>query len=200
VTYGPHKLAVPEGTVLRSALLRNGLTPHNGAATTINCRGLGTCGTCAVAVRGAVDPALRNGVERRRLGLPPFDASRHAELRLACQCAIAGDVEVEKRDGFWGGGTDIAPPAPKTSGPPPLGGLEYLLDSRSPPSCCGTCAGTTRVGCPNCDGAGSYVAMGDRTVQCRACRGSGLVVCRDCFDGDPWDLEAVRARAERSPD
>ena len=34
----------------------------------------------------------------------------------------------------------------------------------------------------------------------KACRGSGQVVCRACFKGDPWDLEAVRERARRRPD
>jgi len=42
---------VQRGTTLRTALLLNGLSPHNGRAQLINCRGLGTCGTCAVEVR-----------------------------------------------------------------------------------------------------------------------------------------------------
>jgi hypothetical protein len=51
ITYRGVQLAVPQGSRLRSALLRGGLSPHNGKAQLINCRGLGTCGTCAVEVR-----------------------------------------------------------------------------------------------------------------------------------------------------
>ena len=46
------------GETLRTAALRRGfVSPHNGRANLINCRGLGTCGTCAVAVTGEVKPA-----------------------------------------------------------------------------------------------------------------------------------------------
>ncbi len=40
----------PRGATLRTAMLEAGVTLHNGRATLINCRGLGTCGTCAVEV------------------------------------------------------------------------------------------------------------------------------------------------------
>ena len=40
-----------EGETLRTAALRRGIvSPHNGRANDINCRGLGTCGTCAVDI------------------------------------------------------------------------------------------------------------------------------------------------------
>jgi ferredoxin len=39
------------GSKLRTAMLLNGVSPHNGKAQLINCRGLGTCGTCAVEIR-----------------------------------------------------------------------------------------------------------------------------------------------------
>ncbi len=42
------------GELLRSLVLRNSLTPHNEGSQLINCRGLGTCGTCAVQVEGKV--------------------------------------------------------------------------------------------------------------------------------------------------
>lgn len=51
VSYRGQTVTVPKGTVIRTALLQNGLTPHNGRSQVINCRGLGTCGTCAVEVR-----------------------------------------------------------------------------------------------------------------------------------------------------
>ena len=37
-----------DGELLRTALLRAGVaSPHNDRARVVNCRGLGTCGTCA---------------------------------------------------------------------------------------------------------------------------------------------------------
>jgi ferredoxin len=64
----------------------------------LNCRGHGTCGTCAVAVEGALtDPGRR---EIARLSFPPHD--RDDGLRLACQARVLGDVRVEKFPGFWG--------------------------------------------------------------------------------------------------
>jgi Na+-transporting NADH:ubiquinone oxidoreductase subunit NqrF len=64
----------------------------------LNCRGHGSCGTCAVAVTGAVSEPTRR--ERLRLRVPPHDPD--SGLRLACQARVLGDVRVEKHDGFWG--------------------------------------------------------------------------------------------------
>jgi ferredoxin len=87
-----------EDDILRDVLLEAGETPHNGRADYINCHGLGTCGTCAVEVDGAVsDPTRR---ERRRLRFPPHTPERG--LRLSCQTRVLGDITVAKHDGFWG--------------------------------------------------------------------------------------------------
>lgn len=51
VLYRGAQLRVPVGTRLRTALLLAGSSPHSGRAKLINCRGLGTCGTCAVEIR-----------------------------------------------------------------------------------------------------------------------------------------------------
>lgn len=51
VSYRGVEFTVPPGTKLRTAMLQAGVSPHNGRAQLINCRGLGTCGTCAVEVR-----------------------------------------------------------------------------------------------------------------------------------------------------
>eukprot|EP00959_Pyramimonas_sp_CCMP1952_P445521 9327887-Pyramimonas_sp.AAC.1 len=67
---------------------------------------------------------------------------------------------------------------------------------------CPQCEDTRAVGCPNCDGQGQYVAYG-RKVVCNACKGSGRVVCRSCFDKlgiDPFDLEAIRKFVRQRPD
>ena len=100
-----------DGEILRTACLRRGLvSPHNGNARLINCRGLGTCGTCAVEIEGStadvpppIEPAQRNNVENLRLQFPPHGSTDQSpKLRLACQVQVRGDVVVTKRAGFWG--------------------------------------------------------------------------------------------------
>ncbi|KAJ1447181.1 hypothetical protein M885DRAFT_472165 [Pelagophyceae sp. CCMP2097] len=189
---------VRRGELVRTALLRRGVSPHNGQSQLINCRGLGTCGTCCVEVSGAVEPPARGGVEALRLGLPPHSLADARPLRLACQISVVADVTLRKRAGFWGSGLSpgLANAAESTTY---FGDMEFALDSKSPPPApCAVCRGTTVDGCPNCDG-GVYMASGTQ-VTCKACRGSGQVVCRSCFRGDPWDLEAIRERARRRPD
>jgi ferredoxin len=105
VRFAGGEIEVPVGRNLRKALLKAGLSPHNGQAVWLNCKGFGTCGTCAVAIEGAVSPHTRR--ERWRLGFPPHN--RDAGLRLACQCRVEGDVVITKFGGFWG---------QKTEGPP----------------------------------------------------------------------------------
>ncbi|HEY9734792.1 MAG TPA: 2Fe-2S iron-sulfur cluster-binding protein [Trichocoleus sp.] len=90
----------PAGANLRSVLLQNGVALHNGQSRVINCRGLGTCGTCAVEVEGAVSEA--NWRDQARRSLPPHSPERN--LRLACQTQVLDSVRVTKYDGFWGQG------------------------------------------------------------------------------------------------
>mmetsp|Transcript_22582 Transcript_22582/g.40724 ORF Transcript_22582/g.40724 Transcript_22582/m.40724 type:complete len:304 (+) Transcript_22582:2-913(+) len=146
---------VYEGETLRTAALRrNVVSPHNGRANLINCRGLGTCGTCAVEIISqgssddddgvanggsggsgdvaAVDPPERNTVEKLRLNFPPHNFHDNAEkLRLACQIQVRGDITVVKHTGFWGQKEEVegSPSVPTR----PFGELEYLLDGKSPP-------------------------------------------------------------------
>lgn len=86
------------GANLREVLRDAGLAPYNGRAKQLNCRGLGSCGTCAVHVEGPVSEPTR--VESARLRVPPHDPD--AGLRLACQTRVEGDLVVEKGEGFWG--------------------------------------------------------------------------------------------------
>jgi len=86
------------GSNLRKVLLDAGLQPYNGTARYINCRGLGTCGTCAVRVVGEVTNPTQ--IEKWRLNFPPH--TPETNLRLACQCSVIGDVDVTKHAGFWG--------------------------------------------------------------------------------------------------
>ncbi|KAG7361362.1 ferredoxin [Nitzschia inconspicua] len=122
-----------DGETLRTAALRRGVvSPHNGRAQVINCRGLGTCGTCAVELRkGTVHPVERQIKEELRLSLLPHGGVNQPEsLRLACQIQVHSDLEVIKRSGFWGQNYEELSDYNecKTF----LGHLEYILDNRSP--------------------------------------------------------------------
>ncbi|MBD0337082.1 MAG: (2Fe-2S)-binding protein [Cyanobacteria bacterium Co-bin13] len=88
------------GANLRQVLLQNGINLYNGQSHLINCRGIGTCGTCAVEIEGLISAANWRDLTRR--SLPPHDCDR--TLRLACQTQVLGDVRVTKYDGFWGQG------------------------------------------------------------------------------------------------
>lgn len=115
-----------DGETLRTAAFRNGLiSPHNGRSNWINCRGLGTCGTCAVQIEGtSLDPP--NSIERVRLSAPPGHPSSQP-LRLACQVAVHGYLNVTKYTGFWGQYDEIADCSLPEQ---PLGELELILDRR----------------------------------------------------------------------
>ena len=105
VTYDGTEIDCERGVTLRDRLIEAGFLPHNGQAERLNCRGHGTCGTCAVAIEGdASSPTAR---ERWRLDFPPHDATDG--LRLACQTTVEGDLVVEKYPGFWGQHTEEPP-------------------------------------------------------------------------------------------
>ena len=124
------------GQKLRTAILRSGATPHNGDAKVINCRGLGTCGTCAVEILPAdgVEPREWTTMERARLNFPPHKPPGNARLRLACQVRLSGaceSVEVVKRSKFWGQGDEVVEgEEEKGKGDTtPFGSLEFVLDA-----------------------------------------------------------------------
>lgn len=88
------------GANLRDVLLKHNISLHNGKSKIINCRGIGSCGTCAVAVTGAVSEP--NWKDRLRRSLPPHSLDKNR--RLACQTKVLGDICVTKYNGFWGQG------------------------------------------------------------------------------------------------
>ncbi len=91
------------GANLRVILQQNGIDLYNGGAKVINCRGIGSCGTCAVKVEGEVSSA--NWRDKTRRSLPPHSPT--TDLRLACQTEVLGDVKVTKFAEFWGQGSRI---------------------------------------------------------------------------------------------
>jgi ferredoxin len=131
---GTVEFKVYDGELLRTAALRRGVvTPHNGKSKLINCRGLGTCGTCAVEIAangGTVKPNERNARERLRLSFPPHNPDKQSPLlRLACQIQVHGDLQVTKRSGFWGQYDDLSPSSEHQTY---FGDLEFVLDNKSP--------------------------------------------------------------------
>lgn len=86
------------GENLRLVLLAAKLPLYNGIARGIHCRGMGTCGTCAIEIEGDVSP--KTAVEKWRLGFPPH--RKECGLRLACQCQVLGDLKLTKHEGMWG--------------------------------------------------------------------------------------------------
>lgn len=100
ITVRGKTIACATGANLRQVLLAEGIDLYNGNAKLINCRGIGTCGTCAVEIEGEVSaPTWR---EKARLSLPPHQPG--TSRRLACQLQVLGDLRLTKYDGFWGQG------------------------------------------------------------------------------------------------
>jgi ferredoxin len=131
-------ILIQKGEVLRSAMMRRGTSVHNDKARLINCRGLGTCGTCAVEINcngneNAIEPMERNTREKVRLNFYPHGSNNQSSnLRLACQVQVNGDICVTKRSGFWG--QDSEDLAEEYDAQLYFGELEYILDDRSPSS------------------------------------------------------------------
>ena len=125
---------------MRTALLQADLSPHNGQAKTVNCKGVGTCGTCALKItQGDVAPKERGLKENVRLNVPPaFSAVEQTQyegtqdLRLACQVKVFGDIEIEKYDGLWGQKVGI-PSTTLNEGANIFAALdiEYIMDNDS---------------------------------------------------------------------
>lgn len=92
------------GANLRKELLKHNIDLYNGQASLINCRGIGTCGTCSVHIEGLVSEV--NWRDRARRSLPPHNPER--DLRLACQTKVLGDIRVTKYSEFWGQGDQPA--------------------------------------------------------------------------------------------
>lgn len=99
IIYNEREIEVPQGSNLRKALKAAGLSPHNGAAEWLNCKGMGTCGTCALEIVSAEVPPL-NAREKWRLIFPPHQIDHG--LRLACQLKVEGPMILRKHPGFWG--------------------------------------------------------------------------------------------------
>ncbi|MCU0398768.1 MAG: (2Fe-2S)-binding protein [Cyclobacteriaceae bacterium] len=98
IRYQGEILECSPGANLREVILKNELNIHNRFSRILNCRGMGTCGTCAVKITGNVSPPSTR--EKLRLNFPPHKIEYG--LRLACQVQVFDDIEIHKYEGFWG--------------------------------------------------------------------------------------------------
>ena len=98
ISFSGQEILCQQGSNLRRVLLDANLPLYNGIANPIHCRGLGTCGTCAVELEGNV--SAQTTIEKWRLGFPPHRSG--SGLRLACQCKVLGDLKITKHGGMWG--------------------------------------------------------------------------------------------------
>lgn len=98
VTIAGQTIECEQDANLRRVLMQAKSPLYNGISKWIHCRGLGTCGTCAVEIEGKVSEPTK--VETWRLGFPPHRPGN--SLRLACQCKVQGDLQITKHDGMWG--------------------------------------------------------------------------------------------------
>ena len=98
IRFRDQTLDCPEGANLRMVLVRARLPLYNSAARALNCRGRGSCGTCAVEIEGKVSAPTE--AERKRLARAPH--APDSGLRLACQVSVEGDLVVTKRKGLFG--------------------------------------------------------------------------------------------------
>jgi ferredoxin len=87
---------VAQGTNLRKALLKNGVSPYVGKDKILNCFGFGLCGTCRVeVVDGKGAPPMTPREEAPLVGLLPFYGRKIPKnVRLSCRVDVAGDMAV----------------------------------------------------------------------------------------------------------
>tara|TARA_B100000676_G_C17360577_1_gene475576 strand:- start:130 stop:483 length:354 start_codon:yes stop_codon:yes gene_type:complete len=106
------KIAVPEGANLRAVAMEAGVKLSNGIHTFPVCMGFG----CRVFVTKGQENLSQPGITEKamtRFGGNPLAffsyLGREDEMRLACQCKVTGDIEVETQaacnwhgEKFWG--------------------------------------------------------------------------------------------------
>lgn len=102
------KVKLPNGEsliVTKDKVLRESLKGHFDQIYSkpfkfFHCRGMGTCGTCAVEIKGKATSPTK--MEKWRLNFPPHKNSLNKGLRLLCQCKPLSDLELIKHEGLWG--------------------------------------------------------------------------------------------------
>ncbi|MBI1803030.1 MAG: (2Fe-2S)-binding protein [Ignavibacteriae bacterium] len=90
-------IEITEGTNLRKALLKKGISPYVGKDKILNCLGNGLCGTCRVeVVDGKGAPPMSPLEEAALVGLVPFYARQIPKnVRLACRIGVTKDMAIK---------------------------------------------------------------------------------------------------------
>jgi ferredoxin len=108
------EIEVPEGANLRTAAAEAGIGTNYGVNgwgdavfRTLNCHGLGACGTCRVLIKQGIENTNQlTLMEKLKFKVPvpttspdpiPYFAylGNEDQMRLACQTKVLGDLEVE---------------------------------------------------------------------------------------------------------
>ena len=89
------ELQVPAGANLRKEAIRAGVQLYPGIHTVANCHGMGSCGTCRVLVTKGMENCSRRGLlESARMAVSLAYIGNEAQMRLACQTRVNGDITV----------------------------------------------------------------------------------------------------------
>ncbi len=95
------EIEVPQGSNLRTEARKAGVDLYPHIHKIANCRGLGTCGSCRVLItKGAENVSPMGTWEKIRFKWVPDIAplaylGNEDTMRLACQCQVSGDIEVQ---------------------------------------------------------------------------------------------------------
>lgn len=90
------EIQVPDGSNLRREALRAGVALYPGINKVLNCHGLGSCGSCRVLITKGMEHTSPMGLlEKARLGMSMAYVGNEKTMRLSCQTAVNGDIEVQ---------------------------------------------------------------------------------------------------------
>ncbi len=107
-------IEVEAGANLRKEAMKAGIELYPGMHRYVNCMGFGQCASCRVQIKKGDENVSPQGMfEKVRLFLGPVTffarLGHEKDLRLACQCQVQGDIEVETQppvnwhgEKFWG--------------------------------------------------------------------------------------------------
>ncbi|MFN0055611.1 MAG: ferredoxin [Planctomycetales bacterium] len=108
------EIEVEPGANLRKVALQEGIPLYPGLHKYVNCCGLAQCASCRVHITKGVENVSPQGwFEKLRLMVGPITSfarlGHEQDLRLACQCRVEGDIEVETQpsvnwhgERYWG--------------------------------------------------------------------------------------------------
>lgn len=107
-------IEVEDGANLRKEALKAGVELYPGLHRYVNCMGFGQCASCRVVIKKGVENVNKQSfLEKLRLIAGPLTffarLGHEKDLRLACQCKVNGDIEVETKppinwhgERYWG--------------------------------------------------------------------------------------------------